>query len=270
MTTQAEWHATTQAQWLANICTVDGCERERTGVFHTLCKTCYEKQRRAKRAELAPLGFGKSCSIADCQRPHHATGLCRLHYNRKITTGSTELKPKAEAKVESPCSADGCAKDAKTLGYCGSHYSNYRKHGVAVVPNARGPRDEPKLDKFARHLTADDKLGCWLYSGIINEDGYAKFNRGQGLGEVKAHRWLYQELTGKTLTRATQLDHTCDVRRCVRPSHLLEVSQAQHNAHTAARRKTPAGMYYRSDESPRSLAEIGFAITHKLPTVWNH
>lgn len=260
---------TTQLEWLATICTFDGCQRERTGVFHTLCNTHYEKSRRERNAELASLGFGKRCSIEDCTQPHHATGLCRLHYSRRLTTGSTELKPKTEARAKTPCSVDGCAGDAKTLGYCGSHYSNYHKHGMAVVPNTRGPRDEPKLDKFARHLTADDTLGCWLYAGIINKDGYAKFNRGQGRGEVKAHRWLYEQLTGKMLTRAVQLDHTCDVRHCVRPSHMLEVSQAQHNAHTAARRRAPAGMYYRADESPRSLAEVGFAIAHKLPTVWN-
>lgn len=254
--------------WTATTCTTDGCERDRVGVFHTLCRTCYERMRREKNAELAPLGFGKGCTIADCTRPHHATGLCRLHYNRKITTGSTELKPKAP-NAKPPCSVDGCTRDAKTLGYCGSHYSNYHKHGVAVVPNMRGPRDEPKLEKFARHLTADNERGCWLYAGIINDDGYGKFNLGQGRGEVKAHRWLYQELTGKTLTRATQLDHTCEVPHCVRPSHLLEVSQALHNAHTAARRNAPAGQFYKADESPRSLAEVEYAITHKLPMIWN-
>jgi hypothetical protein len=254
--------------WTATICTADGCDKPRTGVFHTLCRTHYEKSRRQRSAELAPLGYGKRCSLADCERMHHAKGLCRLHYGRQLATGSTELKP-VTPKAKPSCSVVGCAKDAKTLGYCGSHYSNYRKHGVVVVPNTRGPRGEPKLDKFARHLTADDERGCWLYAGIINKDGYGKFNLGQGRGEVKAHRWLYQELTGKTLTRAVQLDHTCEVPHCVRPSHLLEVTPAQHNAHTAARRKAPAGMYYRADESPRSLTEVAYAITHRLPMVWN-
>lgn len=275
MTTQAEWQATTQAQWLATICTIDECERKRHGVFHTYCRTCYERMRREKNAELAPLGFGKGCSVTDCQRAHHATDLCRLHYNRNITTGSTELNPKPR-KAKASCAVDGCAKVVKTLGYCGSHYSNYRRHGVAVVPNTRGPRDEPKLDKFARHLAADDEIGCWLYSGIINEDGYGKFNLGQGRGEVKAHRWLYEQLTGQVLTPAIQLDHGCTDwdndpkrRRCVRPSHLLEVDQEQHTRNTAARKSAPAGLWYKPNETPRSMAEVSYAITHKLPMIWN-
>ncbi|WP_028275227.1 HNH endonuclease [Arthrobacter sp. I3] len=262
--------------WTATTCTADGCDRPRTGVFHTLCRTHYESARRQRNAELAPLGFVKGCSVAECDRPHHATGLCRLHYNRQITTGSTELKPKAPAKPKPPCSVEGCSRDAKTLGYCGSHYSNFRRHGVAVVANMRGPRDEAKLDKFARHLTADDEVGCWIYAGIVNGDGYAKFNLGQGRGEVRAHRWLYEQLTGRVLTPEVQLDHGCTDwdndpkrKRCVRPSHLTEVDQEQHTRNTAARRAAPAGQWYKPNGTPRSLAEVGFAITHQLPMVWN-
>lgn len=246
---------------------MEGCVRPRHGVFHTWCRAHYERQRLERNKAKVPLGFAKGCDVEGCTRPHHATGLCRLHYNRKVTTGSLDLKPKAES-VKPTCSVPGCSREAKSRGWCGSHYSNYRQHGVPVVAKTRGPRDEPLLDKFARHLTADDELGCWLYDGIINRDGYGKFYVG-GKREVKAHRWLYQELTGKTLTRAVQLDHTCEVRHCVRPSHLLEVSQALHNAHTAARKSAPAGQWYKADESPRSLAEVAYAITHKLPMIWN-
>lgn len=272
---------TTQAEWLATICTADGCERERTGVFHTLCKTHYEKSRLQKKTELAPLGFGKRCSVTDCDRLHHATGLCRLHYNRQVTTGSTELKPKAP-KPETPrgeCEADGCTMLKKSPGvaYCSRHYSNYLRHGVPVVPNERGPRNEPKLDKFARHLTPDDEIGCWLYSGIETIDGYARFYAGPERKEVRAHRWLYEQLTGEKLTPDLQLDHACmdwdndpKRRRCCRPSHLLEVTQEQHTANTAARKAAPEGMWHRPIETPRSLLEVEYAITHKLPMVWNH
>ncbi|MFF2245156.1 hypothetical protein ACFVTM_13360 [Arthrobacter sp. NPDC058130] len=257
--------------WTATICTADGCDKPRTGVFHTWCKSHYQQDLRRRQKERHAVGFGRSCSVDGCDKPHDANGYCGMHRGRLARHGSLELPPRA-SKVKADkatCSVEGCAKEVKALGWCGSHYSNYLRHGAPVVANMRGPRDEPKLDKFARHLTGDDETGCWLYSGIINEDGYGKFNSGQGRGEVKAHRWLYQELTGRTLTRATQLDHTCEVRHCVRPSHLLEVSQALHNAHTAARKAAPAGQFYKADESPRSLAEVGFAITHKLPMIWN-
>lgn len=256
--------------WTATVCCIEGCERDRVGVFHPWCKNHYQQDQRRRQNERHAVGFGRSCSVEGCDKQHDASGYCTMHRLRLARNGTLELPPrKSRVKLKAACSIDECTKDAKSLGFCNSHYSNFRRHGVAVLPNARGPRDEPKLDKFARHLEADDRRGCWLYAGIINKDGYGKFNLGQGRGEIKAHRWLYQELTGKTLPRAIQLDHSCEVPHCVRPSHMLEVTQDQHNAHTAARRKVPAGMYYRADESPRSLAEVGYAITHRLPMVWN-
>lgn len=271
----------TPTDWNATVCTEGGCERPRHGKLHTWCRTHYEKQRRAKNAELAPLGFGRRCDIEGCERPHHATGLCRRHYSRKIATGSTELKPK-EPKAETPrgeCEVDDCTALKKSPGvaYCTRHYSNLRRHGQPVLSNERGPRSEPKLDKFARHLSADDEVGCWIYSGIETEDGYARFYAGPERGEVRAHRWLYEQLTGETLTPELQLDHGCmdwdndpKRRRCCRPSHLLVVTQEEHTRNTAARKAAPEGMWHRPNETPRSLAEVGYAIAHRLPMVWNH
>lgn len=280
MTTQAEWQATTQAQWLATICTIDECERKRHGVFHTYCRTCYERMRREKNAELAPLGFGKGCSVTDCQRAHHATDLCRLHYNRSITTGSTELKPRAPKPLtpRGACEVEGCTALKKSAGvaYCSRHYSNYLRHGMPVVPSERGPRDEPKLDKFARKIEVDNEVGCWLWTGMLNDDLYGRFYAGPERGEVRAHRWLYEQLTGRKLTPDLQLDHDCmgwdndpKRRRCVRPSHLLVVTQEQHTDNTAARKAAPEGMWHRPNGTPRSLLEVEFAITHNLPMVWN-
>jgi hypothetical protein len=150
--------------WTATICTFDGCTKPRTGVFHTMCRYHNEKARLQKNAELAPLGFGKGCSVTDCQRPHHATGLCRLHYNRKSTTGSTELRPKAP-KVKAPldeCEAKGCTALRKSPGvdYCSRHDTNMRRHGVLEVGTRRGGE---LLERFARRLVADDEIGCWLW-----------------------------------------------------------------------------------------------------------
>jgi hypothetical protein len=270
MTTQADWQATTPEEWEATVCSVDGCERDRVGVYHRWCKNHYQQDLRRRQKDLHALGFGRTCSVEGCNKPHDANGYCGLHRSRLARHGTLELPPrKSKAKADrAACSVEACTKDAKSLGYCTSHYSNFRRHGAAVVDNMRGPRDEPQLDKFARRVVGDDATGCWLWTGQINEDGYGKFYVG-GKRAEKSHRWLYQELAGRTLTRAVQLDHTCEVRHCVRPSHLLEVSQAVHNTHTAARRAAPDGQFYKADESPRSLAEVGYAITHELPMIWN-
>lgn len=70
-----------------------------------------------------------------------------------------------------------------------------------------------------------DKSGdCWIWKKSVNSDGYGNFCAG---GKVlKAHRVAYETI--RPVTEGMQLDHLCRVRRCVRPDHLEEVTQAQN------------------------------------------
>lgn len=269
MTTQAEWQATIQAQWLATICTIDGCERKRHGVFHTYCRTCYERMRREKNAKLAPLGFVRGCTVTDCQGVHHATGLCRRHYNRQTTTGSTELKPKAP-KPKTPrgeCDADGCTALKKSPGvpYCSRHESNMKRHGVLEVGIRQGGT---LIEKFARRVRGNDETGCWEWTTMTNDDEYGLFSIGNKK-QMKAHRFAWEFFTGTTLTRAVQIHHECENRKCVRPAHLVPVTQGQHNTITAKLSAVPEGFHYPPNEKARSIIELGFAIDNRLPCVLN-
>lgn len=62
-----------------------------------------------------------------------------------------------------------------------------------------------------------DDLGCWLWTGTLNRDGYGEVSR-EGRTQL-AHVWSY--LSVKGVPDKETLDHRCRVRRCVNPDHLV-------------------------------------------------
>lgn len=73
--------------------------------------------------------------------------------------------------------------------------------------------DHPKI------LPVDS--GCWLWTGCVSEDGYAKTNKKAGSSFV--HRVMYQRIVGP-ISEGLELDHSCKVRNCVNPEHLEPVT----------------------------------------------
>lgn len=68
--------------------------------------------------------------------------------------------------------------------------------------------------------------GCWLWKGALNHNGYATMKL-DGYAR-RAHRFIYENLTGETIPEGMQLDHTCKNRHCVNPDHLDVVTQYEN------------------------------------------
>lgn len=87
--------------------------------------------------------------------------------------------------------------------------------------------------KSAKHLPLRDRVwrkvektpGCWYWRGnIVN--GYGRIGVGKFTAHV--HRLTYEWEYGK-IPQGLMIDHLCETKECVRPSHLEAVTNGENN-----------------------------------------
>lgn len=85
-----------------------------------------------------------------------------------------------------------------------------------------GKKPVPALERVI--LKVDLTESCWLYQGGDNGHGYGVI--GVSLperGTRYVHRLMFEAAHG-SVPDGCEVAHTCDVRNCVRPSHLVAMS----------------------------------------------
>jgi hypothetical protein len=82
-----------------------------------------------------------------------------------------------------------------------------------------------RLDKF---IQAVPFSGCWIWMGHVDKDGYGKIDN------TTAHKAAYRQLIGE-VPDGMELDHRCEVRCCVNPSHLNIVTPKKNKELTLER-----------------------------------
>lgn len=105
---------------------------------HGLCTMHFYRQKRHGNPEVQRADkTGKTCAI--CNLPHYALGFCNTHWQRFKKFGTTDLPQK---NVEF-CSV--CGLPQKGHGYCEKHLARYRKHrDPNMVLKARGEWSDHK------------------------------------------------------------------------------------------------------------------------------
>lgn len=95
----------------------------------------------------------------------------------------------------------------------------------------RGVSVAPLADRIADLSIPEPNSGCWLWLGVIKNNGYGT------LGVKRGSRWLTQhahrisyEAAGGIIPDGADLDHKCRNRACVNPLHLEPVSRSQNLA----------------------------------------
>lgn len=71
--------------------------------------------------------------------------------------------------------------------------------------------------------------GCWLWTGTVTDQGYGCLSIGGK--KIRAHRLAYRLCVGYIPAPLT-VDHKCNIRLCVNPSH-MEIKTASENASRA-------------------------------------
>jgi hypothetical protein len=83
-----------------------------------------------------------------------------------------------------------------------------------------------KVNKDGPVPTNQPDLGpCWLWTATLNTSGYGHIWTGDRY--VLAHRWAYISLRGP-ISADVEIDHLCQVKRCVNPGHMELVSHGEN------------------------------------------
>lgn len=98
-----------------------------------------------------------------------------------------------------------------------------------------------KVNRFGPTPASAPELGpCWLWTAAKNNNGYGQFSLVENGRRrlLLPHRWVY-ELVNEPIPIGMEIDHLCNTRACVRPSH-LKVST--HRDNTLRGNSVPAQM----------------------------
>ena len=142
------------------------------------------------------------------------------------STKSTEWKPRQGPDLETNV-----------------RHTLYHHHDAACRDAGRFVAGVPEVDRFWRKVRLARGDACWLWAGGVNQWGYGTFRRTLSPGvhrSVLAHRRAWELLVGP-IAEGLTLDHLCEERLCVRPSHLEPVTNAENVRRRHARRRAKNG-----------------------------
>lgn len=115
--------------------------------------------------------------------------------------------------------------------------------------------DAERRGVFERYAVGES--GCWIWTGATMLDGYG-YCYGVKRAKIKSHRLFYMREHG-AIPSSVILRHTCDVRLCVNPAHLITGTRADNVRDAVERNRTAFG----SRHHRAMLDEAGAVEAHR-------
>lgn len=97
-----------------------------------------------------------------------------------------------------------------------------------------------QISRFFQYVRIpDDPFNeCFLWTGWVQGDGYGRFRTGgRGSPCKQSHRFMWEWYNERPITEGYEIDHTCEVRNCLNPLHLIEVTPEQNKSQRFGRRR---------------------------------
>lgn len=106
------------------------------------------------------------------------------------------------------------------------------------MKNKTGPQPKPTDQRFMAFVEKEPMSGCWLWTGHLSKDGYGRFgiknesNTGYRWKAVEAHQVAWSLFKGERPqgmhNSSKVIDHVCNNRACVNPSHLQVLGRIEN------------------------------------------
>ena len=149
------------------------------------------------------------------------------------------------------CTIDDCDRPIrnKMRGLCAAHYQRFLKYGDPLGGKWHEfTRTTPAKDRLLARLVPQEN-GCWLWTGVIDSDGYGRVGYKGKRGETLP-RAVYDCFIGP-IPEGMAVDHACHTtatdcedsstclhRRCGNPAHLDLVTGGENTRRGNNTRKT--------------------------------
>lgn len=82
------------------------------------------------------------------------------------------------------------------------------------------------LERLLRNSIPEPNTGCWVWLGGLNHGGYGQINM-PGNKQRRAHCLSY-EIHNGPIPEGLEVRHSCDLRCCINPEHLLVGTRQQN------------------------------------------
>jgi hypothetical protein len=160
----------------------------------------------------------KLCQVRGCQTPWRDAVAMRC-YKHRYQAEAVTMRPAPPS-----CSTQGCLNPVLKPGRCNDHqyeqYKDLQPEALAMIELGLMQWIAPSAD------------GCWLYENrtMTDKGGYGRFLPDGRWAQV--HKWLYMHLVG-AVPNGYQMHHSCTIRNCCRPGHLMPLTPEEHAKQTA-------------------------------------
>lgn len=95
---------------------------------------------------------------------------------------------------------------------------------------------QPLIERFLDHISPEPMTGCWLWTGVCDEDGYGRMDN------ILAHRFSIEHHTGIRIPKGKCGLHHCDTPPCVNPAHLYVGENIENVADRVRRGRSASGV----------------------------